>query len=122
MSDTPKYLDSNPPRLSEAEAVAGLTEIFGRNGTASDIYRDQNFLIRLADGEKAILKVYNADELEASVDFQTRALSHLENRCRGVAFHLIRFFLTLCESSAVSDDVAMGEYAKEIEMVPRPGG
>jgi len=99
LSDTPKYLDSNPPRLSEAEAVAGLAEIFGRNGTASDIYsdRDQNFLIRLADGEKAILKVYNADELEASVDFQTRALSHLENHCRGVDLPQL---ITTAEGSA----------------------
>jgi hypothetical protein len=30
-------------------------------------------------------------------------------------------FLTLCVSSAVSDDVAMGGPAKEIEMVARPG-
>jgi Ser/Thr protein kinase RdoA (MazF antagonist) len=81
-----KYLDSNPPRLSENEAVACLSSLFGKEGAASDLYsdRDQNFLITLAGGEKAILKVYNADELESSVDFQTKALLHLEQHCRGI--------------------------------------
>lgn len=81
-----KYLDSNPPRLSENEAVACLSALFGKDGAASDLYsdRDQNFLIRLGGGEKAILKVYNTDELERSVDFQTKALMHLERHCRGV--------------------------------------
>ena len=81
-----KYLDSNPPRLSESEAVACLAGLFGREGTASDLYsdRDQNFRITLSGGEKAILKVYNSGEAEHSVDFQTKALLHLERNCRGV--------------------------------------
>lgn len=33
-----------------------------------------------------------------------------------------RFFLTLCGSSAVSDEVAMARHANEIEMVARPRG
>jgi hypothetical protein len=39
-----------------------------------------------------------------------------------VAWHLNGFFLTLCGSSAVSDGVAMGGHAQEIEMVARPRG
>ncbi len=34
----------------------------------------------------------------------------------------IGFFLTLCGSFAVSEVVALGEHANEIEMVARPGG
>ncbi len=81
-----KYLDSNPPHLSEDEAVSCLVNLFDKEGTASNLYsdRDQNFLITLNDGEKAILKVYNSDELETSVDFQTKALLHLEQHCRGI--------------------------------------
>ena len=40
----------------------------------------------------------------------------------GVTWHLMRVFLTLCDSSAVSDDVAMGGHAKKIAMVARPRG
>lgn len=40
----------------------------------------------------------------------------------GVVWHLIGFFLTLCDSSALSNDVAMGGHAKEIKMVTRPRG
>jgi 4-aminobutyrate aminotransferase-like enzyme/Ser/Thr protein kinase RdoA (MazF antagonist) len=81
-----KYLDSNPPHLSENEAAACLSDLFGKTGTASDLYsdRDQNFRITLSSGEKAVLKVYNTSELERSVDFQCKALLHLERNCRGV--------------------------------------
>ncbi|MDX1781010.1 MAG: aminotransferase class III-fold pyridoxal phosphate-dependent enzyme [Thalassovita sp.] len=81
-----KYLDSNPPRLSQDDAAACLSTLFGKQGTARDLYsdRDQNFLVTLAEGEKAILKVYNSGEAESSVDFQTKALLHLEGHCRGV--------------------------------------
>ena len=38
---------------------------------------------------------------------------------RHVAWHLIGFFLTLCDSSAVSDVIAMAGHAKKIELVAR---
>ncbi|WP_323785462.1 aminotransferase class III-fold pyridoxal phosphate-dependent enzyme [Thalassovita sp.] len=81
-----KYLDSNPPRISQGDAIACLSNLFGKTGDAQDLYsdRDQNFLVTLEGGEKAILKVYNSGEAEQSVDFQTKALLHLEQHCRGV--------------------------------------
>ncbi|MBD3678887.1 MAG: hypothetical protein HUJ27_10880 [Rhodobacteraceae bacterium] len=49
-----KYLDSNPPRLSQSEDIACLDTLFGKTGTARDLYsdRDQNFLIGLEDESK----------------------------------------------------------------------
>ncbi len=54
---------------------------------------------------------------------QTRKGNLVE--CRGVWVVTVnwnRVFLTLCGSSAVSDAIAMGGHAKEIEMVARPRG
>jgi hypothetical protein len=39
-----------------------------------------------------------------------------------VTWQLMRVFLNLCGSSAVSDAIAMGGHANEIEMVARPRG
>jgi 4-aminobutyrate aminotransferase-like enzyme/Ser/Thr protein kinase RdoA (MazF antagonist) len=78
------------PAVDEERAAALARELFGLEGEvrALDSYMDRNFLIGPADGERWVLKVANADEDEAALDLQQRAmeaLARLEPRVTPVA-------------------------------------
>ena len=64
----------------------------------------------------------NATSAPVKTEEEAEAVGSGEWEKGGVSWHLMRFFLIFCDSLAVSDDVAMGGHAKEIEMVPRPRG
>ena len=76
-----KFMDRNPPTFSEDEARRIAAKIFGLDGDFSPLAseRDQNF--RIAAGEQDyVLKFANAEEKPGVVDFQTRALEHIERQ------------------------------------------
>jgi 4-aminobutyrate aminotransferase-like enzyme/Ser/Thr protein kinase RdoA (MazF antagonist) len=70
------------PRFDLAAAEHLAREHFGIDGRATPLpsERDQNFLIRGADGSRLVLKVANATEPRAMVEAQQRAITHLAAR------------------------------------------
>jgi hydroxylysine kinase len=72
-------LDTKAPDLSTAEAEDLVRRIYGLDGEAELLAaeRDQNFLIRTASDERYVLKISNASEPVAVVDFQIAALDHI---------------------------------------------
>jgi len=73
-------LDTPPPAFSAADAVRVAAELFGFEAEASPLpsERDQNFRLRADDGRERVLKLANPAEDPATLDFQIRALLHLE--------------------------------------------
>ncbi len=69
-----------PPALSPSDAERVASELFGFEAEAIALAseRDQNFRMRAADGSERVLKLANPAEDPATLDFQTRALLHLE--------------------------------------------
>ncbi len=67
------------PDLSTGEATAILQATYGIVAEASPLRseRDQNFLMRSADGASYVLKLANAVQDPAIATFQTRALLHV---------------------------------------------
>src|SRR5512147_1342958 len=72
-------LRTNPPGFSVADAERIARELYGMEARATALFseRDQNFHLRTAQGPGAVLKLYNALEDPAIVDFQIAALGHL---------------------------------------------
>ena len=72
-------LRTNPPGFSTADAERIARELYGIEARATALFseRDQNFHLRPAQGPGAVLKLYNALEDPAIVDFQIGVLSHL---------------------------------------------
>ena len=76
-----KFMDRNPPAFSEAEAQTMARDLFGLEGSFRSLVseRDQNFHISGDKGDY-VLKIANAEEDPGVIDFQTRALLHIEER------------------------------------------
>jgi len=72
-------LQTNPPRFSAVDAERIARELYGIEGRATVLFgeRDQNFHLRPAQGPGVVLKLYNALEDPAIVDFQIGVLGHL---------------------------------------------
>jgi len=72
-------LKTSPPCFSAADAERIARELYGIEAQATVLFgeRDQNFHLRPAQGPGAVLKLYNALEDPAIVDFQIGALGHL---------------------------------------------
>jgi Ser/Thr protein kinase RdoA (MazF antagonist) len=68
------------PSFSPAEALAAAERDFGITGEVSALpsERDQNFLIVGGRGEKFVLKIANAHDTPELLDFQNRAMRHVE--------------------------------------------
>ncbi len=77
-----KFLDRNPPHFLEAEARRIAREHFDLTGDFRPLKseRDQNFHIRTAMGQEYVLKLSNLVEDAVVIDFQTRALSFIEQQ------------------------------------------
>jgi 4-aminobutyrate aminotransferase-like enzyme/Ser/Thr protein kinase RdoA (MazF antagonist) len=77
-----KFLNRNPPRFSEDEARRIARDLFDLTGDFSPLSseRDQNFRIRTGKGEGYVLKLSNAEEDPGVIDFQTKALMHIEQQ------------------------------------------
>jgi 4-aminobutyrate aminotransferase-like enzyme/Ser/Thr protein kinase RdoA (MazF antagonist) len=72
-------LRTNPPGFSATDAERIARELYGIEARATVLYgeRDQNFHLRPAQGPGVVLKLYNALEDPAIVDFQIGVLAHL---------------------------------------------
>ena len=70
-----------PPNIEEGFLARSVNEQFGLQGAYSTLVseRDQNFLLRTADGRRFLVKVTSAVEEAVTTDFQIAALQHIEN-------------------------------------------
>ncbi len=69
-----------PPVLSDSELASIAKRYFDLEGKHKTLAgeRDQNTRITTADGQQFVLKIASADEDPNSIDFQLKALRHLE--------------------------------------------
>jgi 4-aminobutyrate aminotransferase-like enzyme/Ser/Thr protein kinase RdoA (MazF antagonist) len=86
-----KFMDRNPPAFSEDFARRVAEQEYALQGefTALISERDQNFKVR-ENGSAWVLKISNADEAEEVIDFQIRALEHLERQDPGLPVPRVR--------------------------------
>ncbi|HET9709858.1 MAG TPA: aminotransferase class III-fold pyridoxal phosphate-dependent enzyme, partial [Gemmatimonadales bacterium] len=75
------------PALSPSEAEEILSRRFGGAGNVRPLpsERDQNFMVRFADGRRAVLKISHAGEERSILELQHQALKRLAERAPGVA-------------------------------------
>jgi len=75
------------PAFSPSEAEEILARRFGGAGNVRPLpsERDQNFLVRFADGRRAVLKIAHAGEERSILELQHLALKRLAERAPGVA-------------------------------------
>ncbi len=73
------------PKFTQAQALALAKRDFGIAGTVSVLpsERDQNFLITGEGGGKFVLKIANAHDTPELLDFQNRAMRHVEESAPG---------------------------------------
>jgi Ser/Thr protein kinase RdoA (MazF antagonist) len=73
------WLGAPPPELDSDGAERLARSLYGLTATAKPLYaeRDRNFRLDIAAGERAILKISNADADPAQVGFQVCALRHI---------------------------------------------
>lgn len=71
-----------PPDLPVAALVDFVRERFGVVGAFKRLSgeRDQNFRVTTGDGRRYVVKISSADEPRALVDFQIKALLHIEQQ------------------------------------------
>jgi Ser/Thr protein kinase RdoA (MazF antagonist) len=75
-----KMLTSPPPAFSATEAESMAASHYGIRGKVHPLVseRDQNFRLDAIDGKRYVLKISNAAEQLLVIDFQNRALKHIE--------------------------------------------
>ncbi|TFG97928.1 MAG: hypothetical protein E4H11_01225, partial [Myxococcales bacterium] len=80
MAGAEDVMETPPPALTAADAERVAAKLFGFDAEASPLAseRDQNFHLRAPDGRERVLKLANPAENPATLDFQIRALLHLE--------------------------------------------
>lgn len=77
-----KFLDRNPPQITETEARTIAKTLYGLTGDFKPLLseRDQNYRIKTKSGECFVMKMANADENPDVIDFQIQALLHIEQQ------------------------------------------
>lgn len=75
-----KFLNRNNPQFSTDDVQRIASDIFGLDGAFSPLpsERDQNVRIKTSNGNAYVLKIAHLDELAGVVDFQVKALQHIE--------------------------------------------
>ncbi len=78
---TANDLRFTPPDLPEDELRKFLQQNYGVSGDFKRLAgeRDQNFRVRQPDGTSYVYKISSPDEVQSLVDFQIRALEHIEH-------------------------------------------
>ena len=73
------------PSFTQVEALAVAKRDFGIAGAVSALpsERDQNFLIAVEGGEKFVLKIANAHDTPELLDFQNKAMRHVDESAPG---------------------------------------
>ena len=74
-----RTLESDPPRFTSGAAERIALRSFGIKAQAAslDSERDQNFRLHTADGTQYVLKIANAEEDPAAIDFENAVLEHI---------------------------------------------
>jgi len=69
-------------RMTKERAAVLLEEFFGMSGTLRrfDTEKDDTFSVKVAEGQKFVLKIANPDEPFGEIDFQNSILRHIEAR------------------------------------------
>jgi len=75
-----EILTTEPPSFSPAEAAEIALGQYGIDGAAQPLVseRDQNFSLHGRDGRRFVLKVSNRAERHDAIDFQSKALLHVQ--------------------------------------------
>jgi hydroxylysine kinase len=75
-----QMLTTTPPAFSATEAITIVASFYGIDASVHPLVseRDQNFRLDAMDGRRFTLKISNHAEQLQVVDFQNRALQHLE--------------------------------------------
>lgn len=75
-------LTTTPPSFSDMEAAKIALDQFGIGGAIKPLVseRDQNFSLHCPDGKRYVLKISNQAEQHAVIDFQAKALLHVEQK------------------------------------------
>jgi len=75
-----KIMTTTPPSFSAAAAAKIALDQYGMDGALSPLVseRDQNFCLRCPDGNRYVLKISNHAEQFDVIDFQARALLHVQ--------------------------------------------
>ena len=71
----------NPPDFAETEIAAIIADEYALQGQWAPLVgeRDQNFKLSAENGSKYVVKIAGPDEQPDIIDFQVRALLHLQN-------------------------------------------
>ncbi len=79
---TPRELRFTPPELDEASVAGFVERHWGLRGKLRRLAgeRDQNFRVATDDGDRFVLKIGSPKEDVSLVDYQVRALLHIESR------------------------------------------
>lgn len=113
-------LRTNPPGFSTVDAERIARELYGMEARATALFseRDQNFHLRPAQGPGAVLKLYNALEDPAIVDFQIGALGHLALQDPGLPVPRLLQTRTGERSARIEGPEGAGHIACAITFLP----
>jgi hydroxylysine kinase len=77
-----KILTTTPPAFSAAQAAKIALDQYGIEGVSRPLVseRDQNFKLHCPDGRRFVLKISNHAEQHDVIDFQAKALLHVQSR------------------------------------------
>ncbi len=89
---TPAFLGFNPPQFSQPEILQVLAEQYGETGELKALHgeRDQNHRLTTPDGRRFVVKISGSLEEPGVVDFQSKALLHLESAAPDLPLPRIR--------------------------------
>ena len=125
MSETPnahpaEVLEAPAPKLSLRDAERIAKERFGLAAAARRLSseRDQNFCLRSKDGGEMLLKVFNAAQNPAIVDFQIRALRHIAARDPSLPVPRLRTTLEGADSTVIEDGAGRRHLASLLTFLP----
>ncbi len=103
---------------SDAEDIAARR--FGKRGAVRRLSseRDQNFLVRFADGGRGVLKISHAGEERAILELQHLALRRLAERAPGVALPKVLLAVDGAELVELTGSEGETHYARLLSWVP----
>jgi 4-aminobutyrate aminotransferase-like enzyme/Ser/Thr protein kinase RdoA (MazF antagonist)/murein DD-endopeptidase MepM/ murein hydrolase activator NlpD len=108
------------PTFGPDEAETIVARRFGVPGTARPLpsERDQNFLLRLTDGSRVVLKIAHAGEDRDILELQTLALRQLAERVPGLALPRVRTAVDGAEIVEIAGDDGVVHFARLLTWVP----
>ena len=77
-----KFLDRNTPKLPLEEIRQIALELYGLSGDFKSLKteRDQNYHVQTKSGKNYVFKLSNQDENPGVIDFQLKALAHIQDQ------------------------------------------